>query len=309
MFKALKSFIESHETITIFSHIYPDGDAIGSVVGLRELIKQNYPNKNVFGLGANIAPFQSIVGDLDILDDEVIRNSGALVIDVANGDRVEDQRFKLAKETFKLDHHIFAENYTNYELVNNNRIATAEIIGEFAISEKLQMNKEGATALLLGIITDSGRFMYDLTSATTFEVVTYLMQNGADLKRINSVLSQRSIDGLKARGYFLSNYETDRNVIYIVVDNPTLKKFELKANEGSKFVNTYANLDGYHSWATFFVEEDGRVFTELRSKSHNVQKVATAFGGGGHLKASGCRLNSVNEIAKLIDDLNNAEEL
>lgn len=309
MFSALKEFITRHETITIFSHIYPDGDAIGSIIGLRELIKANYPTKKVYGIGAVIAPFSQIVGDLHEVDDDTIKQSGALIIDVANGDRVFDQRFKLAKESFKLDHHVYVEKFTNDELVVTNRIATAEIIGEFMIQEHYSISPLGATALLLGIITDSGRFMYDLTTTITFEVVANLMAFNADLKLINNVLSQRKIDGLKARGLFMLHYETYQGVIYIIVDNPTLKTFALEPNQGSMFVNTYAGIEGYHSWATFLVDENGGVFVELRSTSRNVQKVATAFGGGGHLKASGCRLANMAMIDEVIKTLANAEEI
>ncbi|MDY0214957.1 MAG: bifunctional oligoribonuclease/PAP phosphatase NrnA [Bacilli bacterium] len=309
MYSALKAFIEKHDTITIFSHIYPDGDALGSVIGLRELIKTNYPHKKVYGLGANIAPFVNIIGETDMVDDETIKQSAALVIDVANGDRVEDQRFKLAKARFKLDHHIFAEKYTDEEIVNNNRIATAEMIGEFILREDLQINALGATALALGIITDSGRFMYDLTSAVTFEVMAMLLSNGASLKDINNNLSIRKIDGLKARGYFQLNYEVYKEVIFIVVPYDKLQELEVLPSQGGMFVNTYSNIEGYHSWATFFIDEEGKVFVELRSKSRNVQKVAVTFGGGGHLKASGCRLNSIDEISKVLEVLNDGEEL
>lgn len=309
MFTSLKAFIEKHDTITIFSHIYPDGDAIGSVIGLRELIKTNYPHKFVYGLGANIAPFNSLLGELDIVDDEIIKNSGALIIDVANGARVEDQRFTLAFDSFKLDHHIFAENFTNDELVMNNRIATAEIIGEFMIAQNMSINSLGATALALGIITDSGRFMYDLTSEVTFKVMAFLLSHGAKLMDINTTLSRRKIDGLKSRGYFLLNYETTGNVIYISVDYETLQSFNIFPSQGNFYVNSYANIEGYHSWATFFIDQDGIVFVELRSKSHNVQKVAVMFGGGGHLKASGCRLASATQINDVLAALNNAEEL
>ena len=309
MFSALKAFIEKHDTITIFSHIYPDGDAIGSVIGLRELIKTNYPHKEVYGLGANIAPFLNIVGPTDKISDEIIKKSAALVIDVANGDRVEDQRFKLAMASFKVDHHIFAEKYTDEELVNNDRIATAEILGEFLLVENLRVNELGATALALGIITDSGRFMYDLTSAVTFKVMSVLLESGADLKRINNNLSLRKIDGLKARGYFQLNYEIYKEVIYIVVPYETLASLNILPSQGGMFVNTYSNIEGYHSWATFFLEEDGKVFVELRSKSRNVQKVAVTFGGGGHLKASGCRLSSIDDIPAVLSVLNDGEEL
>ncbi|MGI6735544.1 MAG: DHH family phosphoesterase [Bacilli bacterium] len=309
MFKKLRKFIERHDTITIFSHVYPDGDAIGSIIGLRELIKTSYKHKKVFGLGTNVQPFVSLFGALDIVSDEVIKDSGAIIVDVANGARVEDQRYKLAKASFKLDHHIFAEKFTDEELVLTTRIATAEIIGEFMMKERLRTNTLGATALALGIITDSGRFKYDLTSGNTFKVMARLTNIGADLKMINEILSKRSAEGFKKQGHFLSNYELYENVIYIVIPNDKLKELGILPSEGTDYVNIYSNLDDYPLWATFLIEEDGRVFVELRSKIYNVQKVATLFGGGGHLKASGCRLENKAQIADVLTALTKAEEL
>ena len=115
-----------------------------------------------------------------------------------------------------------------------------------------------------------------------------LLEKGARLKDINTYLSMRKIDGLKARGYFQLNYQIDRAVIYIVMPYDTLTSLNILPSQGGMFVNTYGNIEGYHSWATFFIDEEGKVFVELRSKARNVQKVAVMFGGGGHLKVSGC---------------------
>lgn len=309
MYKRLKAFIKKHETITIFAHIYPDGDALGSIIGMRELIKTNYPTKKVYALSQNVEPYTSIIGPVDEVSDDVIKGSAALILDVADSARVGDQRFKLAHASFKMDHHIFAETFSDDEIVNNDRIAVAEMVGEFLLKENLEISSDGATALMLGIITDSGRFFYDLTSPLTFEVMSVLFAKGGNLKRINEGLAAKKLDGLKTRGYFMSNYETYHSVLYIALDYKTINEFGLKATDGSAFVNTYGNYDGYPVWATFFSDENGMVFCELRSKSKNVQKVAKAFGGGGHLKASGCRLSSSAEIPALLAALDHAEEI
>lgn len=309
MFSSLTEFIKRHNIITIFSHIYPDGDAIGSMVGAQEIIKANFPDKEVYVVGENKEPFLTLLGPLDVVSDEVISNSAALVVDIANADRVFDQRFRLAKDSFKVDHHVFVENFTNEEIVKTNRIAASEILGEYVISENLKISQRGASALALGITTDSGRFVYDLTSALTFKVMSYLLENGADFKFINDVLGRRKLEGLKTRGYFMMNYVTYKNVIYISLTHEELTKLGLTFSEGSAFVNTYSGYEGYPTWATFFSDENGLIYSELRSKSHNVQRVARAFGGGGHLKASGCRLENKEEIIKVLEALVNAEEI
>ncbi len=309
MFTPLTDFIKRHQVITIFSHVYPDGDAIGSMVGILEIIKTNFPEKEVYAVGENKEPFLTILGPLDEVSDEVIAKSAALVVDVANGDRVFDQRFKNAVDSFKVDHHVFVESFTKAEIVNTKRIAASEILGEYLLNENLKISKRGATALALGITTDSGRFVYDLTSELTFKVMSHLLSQGADFKFINDVLGRRKLDGLKTRGYFMLHYKTYKNVIYISLTNEELMELGLTFSEGSAFVNLYAGYEGYPTWATFFTDENGVIYSELRSKSRNVQRVATFFNGGGHLKASGCRLESNEEIIKVLEALVNAEEI
>lgn len=133
----LFQLIEKAETITIFSHIFPDGDAIGSLVGLKETIKASFPNKSVFALGTNVDEFVPLVGKLDVVSDEVIASSFAIIVDVANKDRVEDQRYLLAKSTFLIDHHLFVETFTNETIIDNDKVATCEIIAEFIENENL----------------------------------------------------------------------------------------------------------------------------------------------------------------------------
>lgn len=308
-FNNLRNFIEKHDVITIFSHIFPDGDAIGSLIGMRELIKTNYPNKEVYALGSNVSPYSDVAGNTDFVSDEVIKKSAALIVDIANSERVEDQRFKLAKSSFKIDHHIFVEKFTTDEIVMNNRIATCEIIAEFLLDQNLKINEKGATALLLGIITDSGRYFYELTSAMTFTTSAFLLKANADFAKINDHLAKRSLASLKPRGYIMYNYEIYKNIIYIFVPYKKLIELGLKASDGTNFVNIFGNISEYPLWATFFEDEDGKIFVELRSKLYNVQSIARQFGGGGHLKASGCRLSSAAAISDLLDALCKAEDI
>ena len=172
------------------------------MVGIQEIIKTNFPEKEVYVVVVNKEPFLTILGPFETVSEETISKSAALVVDIANADRVSDQRFKLAQDSFKVDHHVFVENFTKEEIVNTKRIAACEILGEYLISENLKISKRGATALALGITTDSGRFVYDLTSALTFKIMSHLLEQGADFKFINDVLGRRKLDGLKTRGFF-----------------------------------------------------------------------------------------------------------
>ena len=295
--------IEKAETITIFSHIFPDGDAIGSLVGLKEAIKATFPNKSVFALGTNVEDFSPLVGKLDTVNDDIIANSLAIIVDVANKDRVEDQRYLLAKSTFLIDHHLFVESFTNETIIDNDKVATCEIIAEFIEEKNMKITPLGATALLLGILTDSGRYSYNPTGAQTLHLSAQLIKKGADLAKINYQLSKKEIIKVRFRGYILTNFKTKDGVCYIVISQSKLKHFNIDASDMSSYVNHLGNIKGYPCWATFAEDIDGKIYVELRSRNINVNQVALKFGGGGHLCASGCRLESFEDVPKVINEL------
>ena len=109
MFEELRQIIEENDSIVIFGHINPDGDCYGSQIGLRDLLRLNYPNKKVFAVGSGWHRFFDFIGTMDEVEDDVIKQSLAILVDGNDCDRMEDQRVWNAKAHIKIDHHI--ENY------------------------------------------------------------------------------------------------------------------------------------------------------------------------------------------------------
>ena len=109
MFEELRQIIEANDSIVIFGHIFPDGDCYGSQIGLRELLRLNYPNKKVYAVGSGLRRFFGLMGEMDKVSDDVIKNSLAILVDGNDCSRMEDARVSTAKEFIKIDHHI--ENY------------------------------------------------------------------------------------------------------------------------------------------------------------------------------------------------------
>ena len=105
MYKKIWVKIKENDVITIFGHVIPDGDCYGSELGLKNAILENYPNKKVYALGSGLPKFFPLVGDMDKVEDEVIKSSLAIIVDTANLSRIEDQRYSLAKDIIKIDHH------------------------------------------------------------------------------------------------------------------------------------------------------------------------------------------------------------
>jgi bifunctional oligoribonuclease and PAP phosphatase NrnA len=303
IFDELYDKIKQFDTITIFGHTHPDGDCYGSQIGLKESIIATFPNKQVYANGSGWKLFCDVIGDMDQVPDEVISNSLALVLDVADENRVEDQRFKLAKKVFKVDHHIPNYNFGDWQWVDTNMLAVSEMITFFVEHHHLKISQKGASALALGIITDSGRFLYGDVGARTFHLFSKLLDWGAETKQIYSRLYMDEEQSLKIKAAIYNNYQTTANgVIYIVFTKSFLKEHNLSAVMATSYVNSLSNIKGYPVWVAI-AEDQQRVRIELRSNGVNVQTIAYNHGGGGHYQASGATISSLEEANEIIEQL------
>ena len=307
MFEELRKIIEENDSIVIFGHIYPDGDCYGSQIGLRELLRLNYPNKKVYAVGSGLKHFFKLIGRMDTIDERVISKSLAILLDGNDLDRMEDQRIRKAKSFIKIDHHI--ENYLFKEgpfVVDTTANSTCEIIVKMTKESGWKINPTIANALFLGILTDSGRFQFVEDYAFTFGEAAWLCENGAKPQAINNILNMTNEELLKFRGYVYTNYKTTKNgVIYLTLKYSKLKKLRIAPNRAGTMINLLSNVIGYPIWAFFCEFADGTCHAEFRSNGPAIQPVAAKYGGGGHLRAAGATIPNMDDeiVEKIINDL------
>lgn len=303
--------IKKYDVITIFRHISPDGDAYGSQNGLKALIQENFKDKQVFVLGEKSIHFDKFLKTMDEnVSDEIIKDSLAIVLDVANIARVDDQRFLLAKDIIKIDHHIYVEPFKQsedyVEWVQNDYIATCEMIADFAYQNNLVVNNEAATSLYLGIITDSGRFLYPNTSRRTLTLAGKLLDDGSVMSEIYNFIYEQEENQVKFKGYCQQNFnKTPNGVAYNIITLDLMKQFGIDANGGAGVVNVLSGIKNIPIWVHFAYKEDGTIKVEFRSKKIPVNEVATKYGGGGHKNASGAVINDEHLISFILLDLDN----
>ena len=309
MFEQLQTIIEQHDTIVIFGHDFPDGDCYGSQIGLREALRLNYPNKKVYAVGTGLTRFFKLIAPMDVVDDEVIKDSLAILLDGNDLSRMEDKRIYNAKAWIKIDHHM--ENYKFNEgpfVLNTEVNSTCELIVQFIFEAKWKVNPTICNALFLGILTDSGRFQYVEDFPLCFKEVAFLCENGANPKPINAILNVTNEAALKFKGYVQTHYKKSKDgVMYITFNNRVLKSLKVSAARAGTMVNLLSNVVGYPVWAFFCENEDGTCHVEFRSNGPGVQPVAASFGGGGHLHAAGVTLPNmsdqlVNEVIAALDE-------
>ena len=108
-YSAILEKIEKYNSIVIFGHTNPDGDCYGSQIGLRDVLRLNYPEKKVYAVGTGIHRFVKLIAPMDIVSDDVIKQSLAILVDGNDLSRMEDERVYTAKAWIKIDHHM--ENF------------------------------------------------------------------------------------------------------------------------------------------------------------------------------------------------------
>ena len=306
MFTALLEKIKEFDTIIIHRHSNPDGDALGSQIGLKNIIKENFPEKTVYAVGDMTARYAFMEGsEMDVIDDAVYENALAIVLDTSASALISDERYKTAKATARMDHHIFCEKICEIEVTDTSYESCCGLITEFAVKTGLKLNPLAAKSLYTGMVTDSGRFRYDSTTSQTFRLASRLLEEKFDTGEIYAGLYADDFEHVKLRAQFVLKIQfTEENVAYIYTEKEEAASYGVSTFTISRgMVGTMGDLRGVDIWVNFTETEDG-VLAELRSGKYNINPIAVKYGGGGHQKASGATLKSREEAMLMLEDLN-----
>lgn len=304
------SRIEKAESIVIFGHKNPDGDCVGSVKGLKAALCAYFPEKRIYGVGTipSYLP-TSFIEPGDEVSDGVVKDSLAVMVDLSDLDRVEDQRIRSAKEIVCIDHHV-ADKEVPFPIVRDVSAPSATfILTKLLLARYGSLSDEAARYLYLGLVTDSGRFQFD-SRPEVFRVASLLTAHDFSTRDLyNELYQQKGID-LRFRSFIYSHFVETEKVVYCIVAKADYEALGLTEQEAGGKVNLLALLDHHPMWCTFTELSDGTVRTELRSDgTYNVQQAAVNFGGGGHVPASGCTLKSLSECQAVIDYLNGMDPI
>lgn len=305
-YQSIYNLIKDYDVIIIHRHSRPDGDALGSQIGLKEAIKASFKDKEVYVVGDETNRY-SFIGKMDEVADEKYNNALVFLLDASDSGLISDERYKKASKKIKIDHHIFKEEYGDIELVDNSFESCCGLIAEFIFETGLTLSKEGAKALYTGMVTDSGRFRYDSTTSKTFMIASKLMEYNFDINEVYNNLYVEDLAMVKLRALFTSKFQiTDWNVAYIKTTKEEVKELNVDIFSISRgMVNTMSGIRGIDIWANFTEDENNGVIVELRSSKYDINAIAVKYGGGGHPKACGCTVKSFEEVDMIINDLNN----
>jgi phosphoesterase RecJ-like protein len=310
MFEQIKNVIERFDRILIHRHSRPDGDAMGSQIGLRELLRHNYPEKEILAVGDSTGFFGFMEGAvMDEVVDEAYENALAIVLDCGAEHLISDTRWKTAAATARMDHHIFTGQLAEFEVIDTSFESCCGMVAALAEESGWALTPLAAKSLYTGMVTDSGRFRYDGTTARTFRLASFLMEQPIDTNELFRQLYADDFESKKRKAQFvLKTQFSPKNVAYIYTTREEFEAMGLDTFTVSRaMVNTMADIRGVDIWVNFTETENG-VLCELRSSRYNINPIAVKYGGGGHAKASGATVPDRDTAMAMLADLDEMME-
>lgn len=305
MFEQILADIRAYDRIIIHRHKSPDGDAIGSQVGLANIIRVNFPGKEVYTVGDEAGRYAFMdESTMDEIADDRYEGALAVVLDTSAEALISDVRYKTAAHTARIDHHLFVEKICKDEVSDSSFESCCGMVAMLAKESGLKLNEVAARSLYTGMVTDSGRFRYDSTTARTYELAAFLMEQKFNITEIYMNLYSEDYDQAKIRAQFLLKSKLTANrVAYIYNTLEEVASSGLSTFSVSRgMVGVMADMKGIDIWVNFTEAEEG-VYCEIRSSIYNINPIAVKYGGGGHAKASGATLPDRATAMKMLEDL------
>ena len=301
IFNKIMNEIDKYETVIIHRHVRPDPDAYGSQLGLKYYLQRKFPEKSIYAVGQPESSL-AFIGDLDRVRDDMYQNALVIVCDTANAPRIDDQRFNQGKDLIKIDHHPATDQYGRINYVDTNASSTSEIIFDFIthFNDINIIDESVARVLYLGIVGDTGRFLFNNTTPHTMNVASRLLEFPFNHNDVLNQLGEKDPKLMPFQGYILQNFQLSENHQYcqIKITKDVLNRFQIEPNEASQFVNTVADIKGLKIWM-FGVDEGDQIRCRLRSKGITINDIANQFGGGGHPNASGVSVENWEQFETL----------
>ena len=297
--------IKEYDTIIIHRHMRADPDALGSQVGLKELLQYNFPDKKIKVVGYDL-PTLTWLAKMDEVEDQEFEGALAIICDTANTARIDDKRYLNAETIIKIDHHPNDEEYGDILWVDTTSSSASEMVAILAEETNLKLSDQVAYLLSAGIIGDTGRFLFPATSARTLRIASQLREYDFDYAALTRHMDIISYKIARLQGYIYDHLEVDENgAARVILTQETLKKYEVTDAETAAIVGAPGRIDTVSLWGIFVEQADGHYRVRLRSKFVPINGVAKEHDGGGHPLASGANSYSLEENELIYQKLKN----
>src|SRR5512139_2700523 len=301
---AIQERLDRSDKILIASHIRPDGDAIGSLLGLGlALIDRGKSVKMVLVDGIP-ASFRHLEGSELIVKEPGGEHDTFITVDCADFKRTGKALQSIGLPDINIDHHKTNENFGKLNLIEPEEVATSAILANHLPAWGLQITKPVADALLTGIITDTLGFRTSNTNPSALRLCAMLMETGSNMPDLYMrSLVQKSFPAARYWGAGLSHLEQKNGIVWATLTLDDRKKSGYGGNDDADLINLISAIDGNKVGMIFVEQSDHRVKVSWRALEAgiDVSQVAKHFSGGGHAAAAGADVpGSLDDIQPLV---------
>jgi phosphoesterase RecJ-like protein len=288
----IRALLEQVQRVLIVSHIMPDGDTLGSALGLAWALRARGIEARLSCADEVPADFAFLPGLADYAVRPLTDEQAVLVVDSSDLERIGSIYGEAAfarVPVVNIDHHVTNLSFGNINLIVP-KASTAELVLDVITFLEIPLDQRIATCLLTGVVTDTRGFRTSNTTADTLRAAVRLVEAGAPLSEItDAVFSHRSLDTLRLWGPALSNVQRRGRIVWAEITQEMLREAGVDISAAGGLVNFLSSFHEAQVAIVFRELEDGRVDVSMRAiPALDVSQVALAFGGGGHPQAAGC---------------------
>jgi phosphoesterase RecJ-like protein len=309
--------LDEAETVRIFPHENMDGDTLGSAVALCLALRKRGKDCTVVideKIPDNIAFIEygcteRVAGDT-ASEIPAEKYDLAVLMDVGETARISgrEQWFEGGRKTMCIDHHVSSKPIYSYNIIDTSAAATAEIIYDALRAMDARADVREATALYVGVVTDTGRFQYSNTTARTLRIAAELLDIGVKPNEVSTEVYQNvRLEKLMLENAVLSTMETvaDGKGVVAYMTRKMLEDSGAMEEETEGIAEKLRGIRGVEVSVFLREAEDGRTKGSMRSKRYyDITALASRFGGGGHVRAAG--FTSGKPLMKVIEEVKDA---
>ena len=297
--------IKKYNKIVIARHIGPDPDALGASFALKEILNENFPDKEILVVGSPVAKFK-FFGMHDKVTEDMCLDALLITVDIPDIKRLDGVSLDWFKDVVKIDHHPEIDKFSDNELIDIDASSASELVARLCYKWNLKMPKKAADFVFIGMIADTNRFLFGANKSETYEIILKLIKDQhVKPNELYELLYKKSITEVRLEGFISLNMKVTENGLgYVKITNDDLRSFGLDSASVGSIMNNYNFIHGLICWVVFSEDvKNGVIRTSARSRGVKINKLFEQYNGGGHVYACGAKLHDFKEADEIIEKL------
>jgi bifunctional oligoribonuclease and PAP phosphatase NrnA len=296
--------VESASSILLVTHVSPDGDAIGSLLGLTNALRERGKNVDAV-VDGGVPDFLKFLPGAETVLEIVTVGEWDLMISLDSSDEARTGKSGIygrahSRTVINLDHHATNTMFGNIYLVIPEAVSATEIVARWLVEMRLPFTQAVALPLLTGLVTDTRGFRTSNVRSSTLEIAQRLIEAGASLTEITArVLDSMPFNALELWKQVMPSIEMSNTVISATITQADRLRAGVDQDTDGDLVSLLISVNQAMISVLFKEQLEGTVEISLRSKpGYDVAQVAFSLGGGGHKQASGATIEGPLDVAK-----------